>query len=309
MAVWDAVRARIRAKVLETVHGGDLRLERYRRPPGDPGLFGPGSPVWDVHGHAVGMLTGGFAALMLQSLHPLAMAGVAEHSDYRADPLGRLSRTARYVTVTAFGSTADAEAQIAAVRKVHTYIHGISPDGVAYSAEDPDLLTWVHTAEIRSFLAGYQAFAGRRRLDQAQCDRYVADVALLARRLGAREVPHSVAELEAYLTRARPDLRPTPAALAAVGFLRAFGRDTVERTATSILMNGGISLLPAWARAQLGIRRPAPVRHLIDRPAARLLGALLVWACGPSEVAAAARDRAEAKPLDTATTRAESSSM
>ncbi|MBR7838183.1 DUF2236 domain-containing protein [Actinospica durhamensis] len=295
MAVWDGLRARIQTKVIDTVHGGDLRLERYRRPPGDPGLFGPDSPVWDVHGHAIGMLTGGFAALMLQSLHPLAMAGVAEHSDYRADPLGRLSRTARYVTMTAFGSTADAETQIAAVRKVHTYIHGVTPDGTPYSAEDPDLLTWVHTAEIRSFLAGYQTFAGRRhRLGDAECDRYVAEVALLARRLGAVRVPESVSEMEQYLTRVRPQLRPTPAAVQAVGFLRAFGRDTVERTATRILMNGGISLLPGWARAQLGIRRPALVRHLLDRPATRLLGALLFWACGPSEVVAAARDRAAA---------------
>lgn len=284
------VRERIRLKVLETVHGGDLRLERYEQPAGDPGLFGPGSMVWDVHAHPVGMLTGGFGALMLQSLHPLAMAGVAEHSDYRADPLGRLSRTARYVTVTAFGSTADAEAQIAQVRKVHTFVHGVAPDGTPYSAEDPELLTWVHVAEIRCFLAGYVAF-GDRKLSPADRDRYVAETALLARRLGALEVPSTLAELDAYLERVRPQLRPTPAAVEAVGFLRGFGRDRMERATTRILMNGGISLLPDWARAQLGIRRPAPVRYLVDRPAVRLLGAVLVWACGPSEVAAAARVR------------------
>lgn len=291
--MFGKVRERIRLKVLETVHGGDLRLERYQEPAGDPGLFGPGSVVWDVHAHPAGMLTGGFSALMLQSLHPLAMAGVAQHSDYRADPLGRLNRTARYVTVTAFGSTADAEAQIAQVRKVHTFVHGVAPDGTAYSAEDPELLTWVHVAEIRCFLAGYKVF-GDRRLSREECDRYVAETALLARRLGALEVPGTEAELEAYLARVRPRLRPTPAAVEAVGFLRAFGRDPLERAATRILMNGGISLLPGWARAQLGIRRPALVRRLFDRPAVRLLGAALVWACGPSEVAAAALARAGA---------------
>lgn len=286
-------RERIRVKVIETVHGGDLRVERYREPAGDPGLFGPGSVVWDVHAHPAGMLTGGFSALMLQSLHPLAMAGVAEHSDYRADPLGRLSRTARYVTMTAFGSTADAEAQIAKVRKVHTFVHGVLPDGTAYSAEDPELLTWVHIAEIRCFLAGYKVF-GDRKLTPEDRDRYVAETALLARRLGALEVPSTEAEMEAYLARMRPQLHPTPAAVEAVGFLRAFGRNPIERAATRILMNGGISLLPGWARAQLGIRRPAPIRRLFDRPAVRLLNAVLVWACGPSEVAAAARARAGA---------------
>ncbi|WP_051452032.1 oxygenase MpaB family protein [Actinospica robiniae] len=309
--MFDKVRERIRLKVLETVHGGDLRLEGYSEPAGDPGLFGPDSVVWDVHAHPAGMLTGGFSALMLQSLHPLAMAGVAEHSDYKADPLGRLNRTARYVTVTAFGSTADAEAQIAKVRRVHTFIHGVAPDGTPYSAEDPTLLTWVHVAEIRCFLAGYLAF-GDRRLSPAERDRYVAETALLARRLGALEVPTSMAELDAYLARMRPQLRPTPAAVEAVGFLRGFGRDPAERAATRILMNGGISVLPGWARAQLGIRRPAPVRHLIDRPAVRLLSAVLVWACGPSEVAAAARARAarpaDAKALDTRVGGATSSS-
>jgi uncharacterized protein (DUF2236 family) len=295
--MFDRVKARIRARVLETVHGGDLRLERYREPAGDPGLFGPDSVAWSVNAHPAGMLTGGFSALMLQSLHPLAMAGVAQFSDYRADPLGRLGRTAKYVTMTAFGSTADAEAQIAKVRKVHTFVHGVAPDGTAYRAEDPDLLTWVHTAETRCFLAGYQAFGGRRnRLGREECDRYFAETALLALRLGALEVPRSAAGVEAYLAGVRPALRATPAALEAVGFLRRFGRDALERTATRILMNGGISLLPDWARAQLGIRRPAPVRLLIDRPAVRVLGGLLTWACGPSEVAAAARARVAAGP-------------
>lgn len=310
-AVFGAVRERIRLKVLETVHGGDLRLEGYGEPAGDPGLFGPDSVVWDVCANPAGMLTGGFSALMLQSLHPLAMAGVAEHSDYRSDPLGRLSRTARYVTVTAFGPTADAEAQIAKVRRVHTFVHGVAPDGTPYSAEDPALLTWVHVAEIRCFLAGYLTF-GDRRLSAVERDRYVAETALLARRLGALEIPETVAQLDAYLARMRPLLRPTPAAVEAVGFLRDFGRDPVERAATRILMNGGISLLPDWARAQLGIRRPAAVRYLVDRPAVRLLGAVLVWACGPSEVAALARVRAgrrtDAKALDTRVRDATSSS-
>ena len=287
----EYIRTRIRAQVLEVVHGGDMHLERYTGPPGDPGVLGPGSVAWRVHAEPAGMLPGGFAALMLQSLHPLAMAGVDEHSDFRTDPIGRLNRTARYVTTTTFGSTREAEASFAKVRRIHTYVHGTASDGRPSRADDPDLLTWVHTAESWCFLAGYQAYAAER-LSPADCDRYFAEVAVLAERLGAADPPRSAAEIEAYLDRVRPELHATPAALAALGFLRGFGRSAQERLATKILMNGGISLLPDWAREQLGVHRPALVRAGLDRPAARLVGGLLMWACGPSEIAAAARARA-----------------
>ena len=290
--VSGAVRRRVKAKILETVHDGDLRLERFREPAGDVGLFGPGSMAWRVHAHPGGMLTGGFGALMLQSLHPLAMAGVAEYSDYREDPLGRLSKTARYVTMTSFGPTHEAQAAIARVRRVHSLVRGTAPDGRAYRADDPGLLTWVHTAEVSCFLAGYQAFSGDP-LTPQECDRYYAEVAVLAEHLGARDVPRSAAEAASYIARMRPQLAATPAALEAVGFLRAFGRDAPERLVTRVLMNGGISLLPDWARRQLGIRRPSAVRVLLDRPAARLLGDFLIWACGPSEFVVESRARIE----------------
>lgn len=289
--VLGAVRERIRARVLETVHAGDLRLERFAAPAGDAGLFGPDSPAWPVTGHPLGMLSGGFAALMLQSLHPLAMAGVADFSDYRTDPLGRLNRTARFVTITVFGPVHEAEAALARVRRVHTAVRGTTADGRPYRADDPELLTWVHTAEVSRFLAGHQTFA-RRPLGPDEADRYFAETAQLAESLGAVGVPRGRAEAAAYLEAMRPQLAATPAALEAVRFLRGFGRDPLERIATAILMNAGISLLPDWARRDLGIRRPALVRHCLDRPAARLLGALLVWACGPSEIELAARRRA-----------------
>jgi uncharacterized protein (DUF2236 family) len=302
--LYSPIRKRIRDEVLEVVHGGDMHLERFREPAGDPGLLGPDSMAWRVHSFPAGMLTGGFAALMLQSLHPLAMAGVDEHSDYRTDPVGRLNRTARYVTVTTFGPTEQAEAAFAKVRQIHTYVHGAAPDGRPYRADDPDLLTWVHTAETWCFLAGYQTFAGNR-LTKAEGDQYFAEVAPFAERLGAADPPRSAAEAEAYLTRIRPELRVTPAALAALSFLRGFGRNPQETAATKVLMNGGISLLPGWARSELGVLRPLLVRIAVDRPAVLALSGVLTWACGPSEIAAAARERiaghvipAQAGPAD-----------
>ncbi|MGF1427206.1 oxygenase MpaB family protein [Kitasatospora sp. LaBMicrA B282] len=290
LPILEALRARLLAQLDSAVHGGDLHLERYDGPAGDPGLFGPGSVVWRVHGHPAGMLTGGFAALLLQSLHPLAMAAVDRYSDFREDPAGRLHRTVRFVTTTSFGSTGAAEQAIAAVRRIHPRIHGTAPDGRAYRADDPDLLTWVHTAEVRCFLAGHQAFAAEP-LTAAECDRYYAEVALLARRLGAREVPDSAAAVARYLTRVRPELRATPAAVDCARFLRGLGADARERAATRLLMNGSIGLLPDWARTELGLRRPTPVRVLWDRPVARTLGRALVWVCGPSRIQQAARAR------------------
>ena len=291
----NPIRTRIRNEVLDTVHGGDMHLDRYREPLGDPGLVGPDSMAWRVHSHPAGMLTGGFAALMLQSLHPLAMAGVDQHSDFRTDPIGRLNRTARYVTTTTFGSTELAEAAFAKVRHIHTFVHGVAPGGRPYRADDPDLLTWVHTAETWCFLAGYQTFAGKR-MTTAECDGYFDEVAVFAERLGAAGPPRSMAEAEAYLSRIRPELRATPAALAALSFLRGFGRNPQEAAATKILMNGGLSLLPGWARAELGVLRPGLVRLAVDRPAVLALSGLLTWACGPSEIAAAARERIAGRP-------------
>lgn len=290
------VRNKIRNEVLDVVHGGDMHLERFREPAGDPGLVGPDSMAWRVHSFPAGMLTGGFAALMLQSLHPLAMAGVDEHSDYRTDPVGRLNRTAHYVTVTTFGPTGLAEAAFAKVRRIHTYVHGTAPDGRPYRADDPDLLTWVHTAETWCFLAGYQAFSGNR-MTKDECDRYFAEVAPFARRLGAADPPRSAEEAAGYLDRIRPQLRATPAALAALSFLRGFGRNPQEIAATKVLMNGGISLLPGWARSELGVLRPSAVRLALDRPAVSLLSSMLTWACGPSEIAAAARERIAGRPV------------
>ncbi|BFV60813.1 oxygenase MpaB family protein [Kitasatospora sp. CMC57] len=291
-----ALRARPTAEINATVHGDDLHLERYDRPAGDPGLFGPNSVVWRVHGHPAGMLVGGFAALLLQALHPLAMAAVDANSDFRADPTGRLNRTARFVTSTTLGSTAAAEQAIAAVRRVHLRIHGTAPDGRPYRADDPELLTWVHTAEVYCFLTGYQRFSATP-LSAAECDDHYAEAVRVAERLGAAATPRSRAEVAEYLAGIRPGLWVTPPALEVLRLLRGFGRSRRERLAVRLLTNASVDLLPAWARAELGVRRPWLVRAVWDRPAAWAVGRVMVWACGPSPIRAAAYARATA-PAD-----------
>ena len=165
----------------------------------DWGLFGPDSVAWRLHADPV-MLIGGMRAVLVQALEPRAMAGVAQHSSFREDPWGRLARTSAFVLETTYGTVAEAESACARVRAVHRRVRGVDPvTGRAYAADDPELLRWVHAVEVDSFLAAYRAFAGR--VSDADADRYVAEMAVVAQRceLPAELAPKTFAELQEYL--------------------------------------------------------------------------------------------------------------
>lgn len=186
----------------------------------DDGLFGPRSMAWRVIGHPVAMV-GGLRSLLIQSLHPLAMAGVANHSDYQRRPIARLRGTAAYVAATTFGSTAQAHAAAARVRKVHHKVRGIDKvTGKPYSADDPDIALWVHCVEWHSFLAAYREYS-RERITRSEQDQYIAEGARVAALLGVPEqiVPQSVAEMRAYFERVRSELCLTEAARDAIEFV------------------------------------------------------------------------------------------
>jgi len=238
-----------------------------------------------VHGDLPSMLVGGVSALLLQMLHPLAMAGVAEHSGYREDPLGRLRRTASFVGTTTFGTTSEAEAAIAQVHRVHRRVKGTAPDGRPYSAADPELVTFIHVAEVSSFLASSQRY-GTRPLAPEQCDRYYAEVACVALDLGATWAPRSVAEVESYLLRVRPDLYAGPQAIAARDWLlRGVARRPTERAVYSLVLAAAIGVLPGWARRELGVSLAGPLDLLVDAaavtPLTRGLSAAVRWMVTP----------------------------
>lgn len=236
----------------------------------------PRSIVRKVHGDLGPMVIGGWAALMLQALHPLAMAGVADHSSYEEDAIGRLRRTANFVASTTFGTVSEARAAIHKVQLVHRRVRGIAPDGRPYSADDPELLTWVHAAEMYCFLEATQRF-GPRRLTLAERDAYYAETAPVAIELGAEWVPTSVQEMEAYLLRVRKDLYAGPQAMVARDFLfRGVARKPEDRVVYAVISAAGASILPRWARALYRI----PTLSILDAavtPPARLLCAGLRW--------------------------------
>jgi len=249
----------------------------------DPALafVHPDSVVRRIHGDLPAMLIGGLSALLFQMLHPLAMAGVARHSQYRTDPLGRLERTASFLATTTFGTRDEAREAIGRVRRVHARVTGTARDGRPYSAADPDLLTWVHVAEVSSFLAATRVY-GPVRPTSAEEDDYLDQMAVVARALGAADVPRSVAELDSYLTAVRPRLAFTPEARDARNFVvRGVGRWPHEVATYALLVSAAQGVLPPWARRQLRLPALPAGDRLAVRPSARLLGAAFRWVVSP----------------------------
>jgi uncharacterized protein (DUF2236 family) len=269
-AVAEAIRSRV---------GGPSGVGHAREVFESPGprWFGPDRPVRRVHADA-SIFVGALRALLLQSLHPLAMAGVADHSDYREDPWGRLQRTARFLTTTTYGTAAQAEQACATVTRVHRRVRGVAPDGRPYDANDPHLLTWVHIAEVDSFLAAYQRF-GAEPLGSAERDAYVSDLAKVATTLGVPDPPRSFAALQARLAAYRPELAGTPAAREAARFvLLQPPVPLVARGPYTLLGATAVSLLPWWGKVMLRIP-PLPVTEaVVIRPAGRALVAAMRWA-------------------------------
>ena len=247
----SAVQRRIGEAVRAKVAGADAEAAHARiwDTPG-PRWFTEADPIWRVHSDA-SMFPSGITALLLQSLHPAAMAGVAGHSGYRSDPWGRLQRTSHYLATTTFGTIEHAEEAIAIVRAVHERVRGKDEEGRAYRASDPELLRWVHIAEAWSFLTGHQRY-GTDPLTPEDADTYVAQSAIPATLLGATDLPMTVAELETALHDARTGLHATPAARDAADFLlREPPLPRAARPGYRLLALGAVDLLPVWARDEL----------------------------------------------------------
>jgi uncharacterized protein (DUF2236 family) len=245
-----------------------------------PRLFAEGSPIRTVHADAA-MFIGGLRALLLQSLHPLAMAGVAAHSDYRADPWGRLQRTADFLAATTFGTIETAERAVAIVERVHERVVGVAPDGRQYSANDPHLLHWVHLAEADSFLSAHQRY-GRRRLAPAEQDRYLAESAVIARQLGVVQPPVTVRMLRNQLAQFRPELRGTHEARDAARFLLIEPPlPLTARPAYLALAAAAVSLLPVWTRWPLRLPFLPISERLLVGPAGEMVTGMIRWSMTP----------------------------
>ena len=268
------VRRRIGAAIVARVAGPP---DPARRRLAGEGWFAADRPIRRVHADA-SMFAGGITALLLQSLHPLAMAAVAGHSGYRGDPWGRLQRTSYFLAVTTFGQAGDAQEAIARVRAVHQAITGTVPGGRPYAASDPRLLTWVHIAETDSFLHAHARF-GAQPLDQAGRDGYVSDMARIGAGLGVPDPPRTEAELTARINTCRPELAATAQARDAARFLLLHPPlPVIARAPYAVLAAAAVSLLPGWARRQLRLPRLPVSEAVLVRPAGHAMIHAIRWA-------------------------------
>ena len=231
------------------------------------GILGPESVAWRVIGHPVSIV-GGLRSLIVQSLHPLAMAGVAQHSDYRRRPIDRLRRTSHYVAATTFGDRATAEAAAARVKRIHSRVKGIDPvTGSAYSASDPETQLWVHCVEWHSFLAAYRAYATSR-LTREEEDRYVAEGAPIAGLLGVPEetVPKTVDEMRAYFDAVRPQLCVSESTRQAIDFVLnpPLTRELLPlQVPIRVTAAAAVAIVPRDLRRLAGIGQPRLVDGLM----------------------------------------------
>ena len=222
----------------------------YDQPPGDPGLFDPDGATWRVHADFPGMLSGGLCALMLQTLHPAALAGVWDHSNFREDLVGRLRRTTDFVAGTSYAPVPEAQRLIDRVKRIHAKVRGVTESGQTYSADDPALLTWVHVTEAYGFLQGYRRYAGP--VPREAADLYYDESRRVAEALGATQVPRSEAEVTAYFARVQPQLAYTERSRTVIDVLARMRLPVpLPGLSRDVFLGAGAALLPDWANTLL----------------------------------------------------------
>ena len=240
-------------------------------------MFGPGSVIWRVHGDVVTMMVGGMSALLLQMLHPAVLGGVWDHSNFREDMLGRLRRTARFISLTTYASREEAEATMARVRTVHAQVSGTLPDGTNYSADDPQLLAWVHVSEALSFLNARIRYAepGMPHVDQ---DRYFEEMSAIALALGADPVPRSRAAAEQLVERMGPQLLCDARTREVAAIVLKQRPDNLAMAAAQrVIGQAAVDLLPDWAQEMHGLRSTFVTRPFV-RTSTLAMAKTLRWA-------------------------------
>jgi uncharacterized protein (DUF2236 family) len=270
--------AQIRSRVVRTTQSlfshGPQPLRRTLDFAGDAGLLGPDSVSWRVIGD-VSAFVGGIRALLIHTTHPEVVAGVQQHSSYRTDPLGRLTRTSFYVTQTTYGARREVEQAVRLVRAVHGWVQGRSERGLPYSAGDPALAAWVHNVLTDSFLVAYQRF-GPAPLSTEEADRFVCEQARIGALLDAAPLPETAAALAEWV-RHHPATAASSAQAEVIAFLRRppvpFGPGLGYR----LLFQAALPTIPAPLLETMGLE----ASEFRARIGAAALAALR-WALGSS---------------------------
>ena len=273
-ALAESIRLSLTRATLSMFEHAPYPLEDTLSYAGDPGLLGPESVSWRVLADPAAFV-GGLRALLIQAAHPEVVAGVGDHSRYRDDPLGRLSRTSSYVTATTFGAMPEVDAAVAQVRRIHAMVRGTSSRGVPYDAGDPWFSAWVHNALTDSFLAANQEYGGLR-LSPAEADRFVAEQTTIGALLGADPMPVTAATLSGWVADL-PEAAASPEMEDVVDFLTNPPLPPAIRIGYAVLLEAAVAILPERLAGILGVN-PKPGAEFVGRAGV----ASLRWALGYS---------------------------
>jgi uncharacterized protein (DUF2236 family) len=265
-------------------------LEDFAVPAGDPGLFGPASMVWRVHAHFTAMMVGGLSSLIVQALHPRALAAVWDHSQFRDKLKDRLSRTAFFVAATTYGSEAFAMKAIQRVNAIHSRITGTDLQGRPYVANEPALLNWVHLVEATSFLTAHQHLA-KTPLTPTEADQYMAEMAVLGHLLGGVDLPSTVAAAEGQMRSYQAELRFDERAQEVVGLIASYPTDVLDKPFMGLVLESSFDLMPDWVLQLLGRSAACALPVQARRLALQLASEPLQWMLDEQGVAAVARRR------------------
>ena len=244
----------IRKTIREMVGGGGPPVA-FLTPKGDRGLFGPESIAWKVHADFISMMIGGISSLILQALHPQALAGVWDHSSFREDLKGRLGRTAFFIAATTYGSVEMANNIIEKVNQIHTKITGFDEFGKPYSATDPHLLSWVHLTETRSFMRAYEDYR-KEKISPQDKDQYFIEMGLLGERMGAKDLPSTYADTNEAIKSYIPELYFGERAQSILDLLENFPSNLSAKPFIKLISRAGVLNLPDWVYPL--IQKPTP---------------------------------------------------
>ena len=259
----------IRRSIREMVGGGSPPVA-FLEPAGDRGLFGPESIAWEVHADFISMMIGGISSLVLQALHPKALAGVWDHSSFRKDLKGRLGRTAFFIAATTYGSNEMANNAIHRVNQIHQKVAGFDEFYEPYRADDPELLAWVHLTETRSFMRSYESYRSESLITK-QKDQYFAEMKMLGERLGAIDLPDTYASTEQAIRQYIPQLHFGERAKSIIGMLDHFPSNLSSKPFVKMISRAGFLNLPDWAYPIIKRPQPSRLERLAVQSAIRMM--------------------------------------
>lgn len=277
-------------KGLQNITGASSSLEAFKTPVGDPGLFGPQSVVWKVHADFSAMMVGGLSSLMIQALHPRALAAVWDHSNFREQLKARLGRTALFVASTTYGGVVLATQSIQRVNAIHAKIEGIDLKGQPYKANEPDLLRWVHLVEMVSFLNAYQHLA-LRPLSLADCNQYVVEMNQVGEMLGAVNLPNTLQDVQNAIGQYEPVLTFDHRTRETLQSIENYSVGLTEKPFFSLILQSSFDIMPHWLLEKMKRSTDGCLQINARRLALQLASQPVQWMLDEQGVCAVAKAR------------------